>query len=738
MEYQTFLESKVLADTPTGREPHTIPDMLFPFQRDIVRWAVRRGRAAIFADCGLGKTLMHLAWAMNVPGDVLILAPLAVAAQTVREGEKIGLGVTLCRSQEDVRRGVNITNYERLEKFDPLVFAGIVLDESSILKSYTGKTRTMIIESFRRTPYRLACTATPAPNDHMELGNHAEFLGVMSRTEMLATFFCHDGGDTSQWRLKGHAEGPFWAWMASWAVVLRKPSDLGYSDDGFTLPPLIVTPILVESPPTDSGTLFPMPATDLQDRREARRSSLPRRVEEAVRLAGSQGPCLIWCDLNDESAQIAAKIDGAIEVTGSQPIETKEQRLAAFTTTEHAVMVSKPSIAGFGLNWQHCARVVFCGLSDSYEAYYQAIRRCWRFGQTKPVQVYLILSEREVSVLDNIQRKEAEANKMADAMVAHTAAIAQKNLHGTVRYTADYVQDECAAPDGRWRMLLGDSVEVSKRLPDASIDGMIFSPPFSSLYTYSASDRDMGNCLDDEAFFAHFGFLIPELYRVTKPGRLCAIHCMNLPTTKTRDGYIGIKDFRGDIIRAFIGAGWIYHSEVLIWKDPVTAMQRTKALGLLHKQLKKDSTLSRQGIADYVVVMRKPGENSDRVTHTAESFPVSRWQEWASPVWMDIKASRTLQRQSAREDEDERHIAPLQLEVIERCLTLWTNPGELILSPFAGIGSEGYQALLMGRRFIGIELKRSYYDQAIENLRAAAQQSTGLFADAPLLNGAPT
>ena len=268
----------------------------------------------------------------------------------------------------------------------------------------------------------------------------------------------------------------------------------------------------------------------------------------------------------------------------------------------------------------------------------------------------------------------------------------------------------------------GDCVEVVQGIPDNSIHYSIFSPPFASLYTYSNSERDMGNCKTDDEFYQHFKFLVSDLLRATMHGRLISFHCMNLPTTKVRDGFIGIRDFRGDLIRMFVTAGWIFHSEVVIWKDPVTAMQRTKALGLLHKQLKKDSCMSRQGIPDYLVTMRKPGDNPERVMHTNETFPVSVWQRYASPVWMDINPSKTLQRTSAREEKDERHICPLQLEVIERSLELWTNPGDTILSPFAGIGSEGYMAIKLGRWFVGIELKRSYYECAVANLEMAVKE----------------
>jgi len=724
-EYQAFLEKKRVTAPACGlADVPPLNPQLYDFQRDIVSWTLRRGRAAIFADCGLGKTPMQLEWARHVPGDVLILAPIAVSAQTVREGEKFGITINPCRSQDDVRPGINITNYEMLKHFDSGAFTGIVLDESSILKAYDGKTRAQIIESFERTPYRLACTATPAPNDYMELGNHAEFLGVMSRVEMLATFFVHDGGETQKWRLKGHAEQEFWAWLASWAVAIRKPSDLGYDDGGFVLPELVTHEIIVKVDQPTQGFLFPVEASSLQERLAARRDTVEDRVKDCAAIANeSSGSFLVWCNLNTESSMLASAIDGAVEVKGADSAEHKASAMLGFAAGDHRVMVSKPSICGYGMNWQHCNQMAFVGLSDSFEQYYQAVRRCWRFGQTKPVHVYLICAETEGAVMANIKRKEADANRMAESMIEHMRGFSQREIHGgATRMTNEYREHvetgEC------WEMRLGDCVENVARLDDESIDFSVYSPPFASLYTYSNSERDMGNCKDDEEFMAHYRFLVRELFRVTKPGRLTSFHCMNLPTSKQNHGYIGIRDFRGELIRAHEAEGWIFHSEVCIWKDPVTAMQRTKALGLLHKQLKKDSCMSRQGIPDYLVTMRKPGENPNPVSHDNESFPVGDWQRIASPVWMDINPSDTLQYMSAREHNDERHICPLQLEVIRRALRLWSNPGDLVLSPFGGIGSEGHVAVQMGRRYLGIELKRSYFDQACKNLRqATAQQS---------------
>ena len=395
---------------------------------------------------------------------------------------------------------------------------------------------------------------------------------------------------------------------------------------------------------------------------------------------------------------------------------------------QRRVLISKPSIFGFGLNFQHCHNEAFVGLSDSWEEYYQAMRRCWRFGQKQPVTVVIVTSESEGAVLANIQRKEADANKMAQEMINHMHELNEQGLRGSIRTQDEYKTDVATGND--WTLHLGDCVDVARTLPDESIDFSVFSPPFASLYTYSALERDMGNSKTLDEFKTHFRFLVKELFRLIKPGRNVSFHCMNLPTSKQNHGYIGIRDFRGDLIRMFQEEGFIYHSEVCIWKDPVTAMQRTKALGLLWKQLKKDSCMSRQGIPDYLVTMRKPGENPNPVDHTSDEFPVAQWQKWASPVWMDIDPSDTLQFRSAREHKDERHICPLQLEVIRRALILWSKPGDLVFSPFAGIGSEGWESIRNGRKFVGIELKPSYWRQAVANLKGVVvEKEDDLFTD---------
>jgi DNA modification methylase len=734
MTYDEFIRAKASEDVESGFEPTDLGSHLFDFQASIVDWACKRGRAAIFADTGLGKTAMQTEWARQVSehtgGRVLIAAPLCVAQQTVEEAAKFGIHIQYCRHPSEIGSNtmIVITNYEMIEKFDPAEFVGIVLDESSILKSHTSKTRALIIEMFQRTPYRLSCTATPSPNDHMELGNQAEFLGVMTSVEMLAMFFVHDGGDTSQWRLKGHGKTRFWEWMATWSICIRNPADLGFDGARYNLPGLKMHEHVVESGEPLDGQLFAGIAQTLTERRDAKRKSMTERISITAALVNSHSrPSIVWCHLNDESKALTAAMPDAIEVTGSMTADEKEKAIMAFTHGEKRVLVSKASICGFGMNWQHCSDMVFAGLDDSYESFYQAIRRCYRFGQSKIVNVHLVSAESEGAVKANLERKQAQADDMAQSMVDHMRELTKQKIKGLTMEKSEYKR-EVAQGEG-WTVHLGDCVEVAREMPDNSVDYSVFSPPFASLYTYSNSDRDMGNCKSTSEFYEHFRFLVKELLRVVKPGRLLSFHCMDLQTSKFRDGVIGLHDFTGELTRMFTEEGWIYHSKVTIWKDPVTAMQRTKALGLLHKTIRKDSSMSRQGIADYLVTVRKPGDNAEPISHTHETFPVSKWQNYASPVWMDINPSRTLQFKTARESDDERHICPLQLDVIERAMELWSNPGDLVFSPFTGIGSEGYVSIEMGRRFVGSELKRSYWELAKRNLSEAREtQASGLFA----------
>lgn len=444
--YDEFLAKKKMVDPSTGLDTvHALNPKLFDFQRDVTSWALRRGRAALFAGTGLGKSLMELSWADAVHRetgkDILHLAPLAVSAQLGREAAKFGIGAHLVKSQDECGDGDNITNYQKIEHFDLSRFGGVILDESSILKSTDGHYRTKLIEQCAGIPFRLAATATPAPNDFMELGNHAEFLGVMSYTDMLATFFTHDGGDTQKWRLKGHAETEFWKWMASWAVMIRKPSDLGYTNDGYDLPPLRQQQHLVSTdyaPSMDTGLLFPMEARTMQERLGARRDTVKERVALAAQITPTDRPFVWWCNLNAESEAIAKMVPGAVEVRGSDSEADKERKLIDFSEGRIRVLVTKPSICGFGMNWQHCADTGFVGLNDSFEQVFQSIRRFWRFGQTKPVNVHFIAAETEGAVVANLRRKESDADRMAASMVLHMADLSSEAVRGTVRTIPDY------------------------------------------------------------------------------------------------------------------------------------------------------------------------------------------------------------------------------------------------------------------------------------------------------------
>ena len=423
-DYVAFVDSKRCAHSDAGFEPGELPDFLYPFEKFATDWALRKGRAALFEDCGLGKTVQQLVWADKVrehtERPVLILAPLAVSAQTQREGEKkFGIPVNVVRSQADVVDGINITNYEMLHHFDSHAFGGLVLDESSILKSYSSKYRQEITDFSASIHYRLACTATPAPNDLIEIVNHADFLGVLSGKEVKALFFRQDGNSTSSWKLKGHAERDFWRWLSSWALAIRTPADIGFEDERFNLPKLNIIPHVVGGHVED-GYLFPVEAADLQDRIRARRESVGERVKKCAELVNSTpGPWVVWCALNAESDALRKAIDGAVEVKGSDKPETKAERMIGFSDGEHRVIVTKPSIAGFGMNWQHCHNVAFVGLSDSWEQWYQAIRRCWRFGQTKDVTAHLIVADTEGAVVANIERKERQAAEMMRRLVEH-------------------------------------------------------------------------------------------------------------------------------------------------------------------------------------------------------------------------------------------------------------------------------------------------------------------------------
>lgn len=713
MDYQSFLESKQKAHVFSG---FTVPESdlninLFPFQKFIVMRALKSGKYAIFADCGLGKTLMQLEWSKQVyeftQQPVLILAPLAVRGQTIKEAEKFGVSL----------EGIEINNYEQLDNINPEKYSGIVLDESSILKNFEGAIKKQIIEGFKNTPYKLACTATPSPNDPMELGNHSEFLDVMSRNEMLAMYFVHDGGETAKWRLKGHAEKLFYQFVGSWAIMLNKPQDIGFTMDGYALPALNLLEKQIKTPKRSNGQLFNDAIISATNFNSELRITKLERLDEVSKIVNENKDenFIIWIKQNEEGEQLKKMIPEAIEVKGSDSQEWKESKLLGFANNEFRVLITKTKIAQFGMNYQNCRNQVFASLDFSFEGLYQAIRRSYRFGQKNEVNIYLITTDTMANVKQAIDTKQ----KQFEVMRIEMGKAVNANLSGHLLTASEY--DTETVSNDKYLIKRGDCVQLIKDVPNESVGFSIFSPPFAELYTYSSHVEDMGNSKDYNEFLTQFSFLVKELYRVLWSGRNIAVHCMDLPIQKGKEGFIGLRDFSGLIRESFESVGFVYHSRVTIWKDPVVEMQRTKALGLLHKQVKKDSTMSRVGIPDYLMIFRKDGERNNPVTNT--DIPVDLWQKYASPVWMDINYGNTLQGyRDGRDENDEKHIAPLQLETIERAIHLYTNKGDTVLTPFMGIGSEVFQSVKMGRKGIGFELKESYFDLAKKNLSSIVEQ----------------
>ena len=723
MDYQKFLKTKEKSHVSSGFdiEEKALNISLFDFQKFTVKTALKKGRFAVFADCGLGKTLMQLSWAeevFNYTGQkVLLLAPLAVVEQTKREAVKFNINLD----------SFDITNYEQLKNTDTSIYSGVVLDESSILKGRDGKLSRYIIDTFKMTPYKLACTATPSPNDHMELGQHSEFLGVMSYLEMLAMYFVHDGGETSKWRLRKHAKDDFWKFVMTWAIAIDNPKTLGFNHDGYDLPEIEYIEHII---PVENltNTLFGDVAVSATEINKDLRRSLKDRIVKTNEIVNSNPDeqFIIWGLQNAETDALNKTIDESVNVQGSDKPEVKANNLNGFAREEFKRLITKTSIASFGMNYQQCHNMVFCSYDFKFEAFYQAVRRCYRFGQTEKVKVHLLVPESQKNVRQSILEKEKKHFQMIKEMSNYSANTDYKTAVSKVKVNSkELVTDN-------YSVFNGDCVQTLQQLPDNCADISVFSPPFAELYVYSDKKEDMGNVANYKQFEDHFKYLIPELKRVVKDGRIVAVHCMDLPIQKGKEGFIGLRDFSGMLIDWFTDQGFIYHSRATLWKNPVTEMQRTKALGLLHKTIKKDSSMSRVGIPDYVLFFRNEGQNLTPITHQdidetkSDYLPVDLWQKYASPVWYDVDYRRTLQYTTARDNNDEKHICPLQLDTIERVLHLYSNEGETVLSPFGGIGSEGYQAIKMNRKSISVELKESYFEINKKNHKAAVLEKSAL------------
>lgn len=747
MEYKQFLEGKLTKLPKSGFKVKELNDNLFPFQKHIVTKALEMGRYAIFANTGLGKTIMQLMWANAVATEtnkpVLILAPLAVSGQTIQEANKFGLK---CEKLNDNKptSGVYITNYEQLDNIDTSIFSGIVLDESSILKNFTGKYKKQIIDEFKYTPYKLACTATPSPNDLNEIGNHSEFLNVLDAQDMRAKWFVRDEG-MNNYRLKGHAKNDFYGWISNWAVMIEKPSDIGnFSDEGYILPKLNYIEETIVTKKRSNGLLFNEASVNATEFNKELRNTINERIERVAEIVnGSDEPFIIWINRNDEGDLIKELIPESIEVRGDEKAEVKEQKLLAFGRAEFRVLVTKKKIAQFGMNFQHCNNQVFASLDFSFEGLYQAIRRSYRFGQKKEVNIYLITTDTMENVKTNIDRKERQFLEMQSEM--------NKFINTNQFGLKDNYEFKEVKNENYW-IMKGDSCQEIKRIPDNSVDLIVFSPPFSSLFTYSNYIHDMGNNENHDEFFKQYNFLLKDLYRILKPGRLMVCHTKDLAVYKNSSGYTGLYDFTGDHHRAVEEVGFKYHSKVNIWTDPVLEMQRTKTQRLLYKQLRKDSSYTGVGLPEYLTVFRKwEGDEKEWTpinNKNEENFPLDTWQQWASPVWaveksdiehleevekqykvqswMDIRRTDVLNNREGTDMGDEKHIAPLQLSVIRRSVQMWSNPGETVFTPFLGIGSELYESVRLNRYGIGIELKDSYFETAEKNLNKIIQTNAQL------------
>jgi len=497
--------------------------------------------------------------------------------------------------------------------------------------------------------------------------------------------------------------------------MLSNPANIGFPMDGYDLPQLKITEKQVKTGNRENGMLFNDTAISATDFNKELRLTKIERIDQVVSLVkDSDESWIIWIKQNEEGELLRKLLPDAVEVKGSDKPEDKEANLLAFANGDFKILITKTKIAQFGMNFQNCHNQVFASLDFSFEGLYQAIRRSYRFGQKHPVNIYLVTTDTMQNVVESINQKQYEFEKMQKQM--------EKHINAAYMQDSDFITNNEKTETDKYFIQRGDCVQLIKQLPDESIGFSVFSPPFAELYTYSSHIEDMGNSKDYKEFMIQFGFLVKDLYRVLKQGRNIAVHCMDLPIQKGKEGYIGLRDFSGMIIDAFEREGFIYHSRVTIWKDPVVEMQRTKALGLLHKQIKKDSTMNRVGIPDYVLIFRKDGERTDPVKN--ENMPVELWQKYASPIWLDIDYGDTLQGfRAARDEKDEKHIAPLQLQTIERLIHLYTNKGDKVFTPFMGIGSEVYQAVKMDRFGIGFELKESYFQIAKKNIKNAVEES---------------
>lgn len=755
--------SPIVTDTLTleAEEKH-----LFDYQRFIVSEAAKRQRYALFADCGLGKTAMFLAWikrVLPVLGNkkVLIVSPNMVVSQTINEELKF-YGVSTIEDirsknvEEWAKNGasqVAITNFEKFHSKTDLHgnVAAVVLDESSILKNGDGKTRTALIESTRGIPWKLACSATPAPNDREEYASHAAFLEyVRSNNEFYSMFFVNrDNG----WEIKPHGLEAFYQYLATWSIFLRNPERYGFTDNLTKLPKPTFKTLNLEWTTAQKQELHKLHGSAIDKKHflimlskgfvkstdgkiievdQPRDNAKLCAIQEV--LLQENKPTVIWVTYNYEQQMIYDCLKGVWNtavISGETNEDTRVKIIEDFKAGKYEVLISKPKLLGFGLNLPFVTCQIFSGLTDSYEQFYQCVRRSHRFGATEPVTVYLPVTVAEKKILVNVMRKketfEADSTKQESDFIRNL----QNNLNRF--FNLPYKESSTASSnvsvyrEGRdWKLYNADCIRVMQQMPPETADLAVFSPPFANLFTYSDSIEDMGNTRDHSEFYLHFMFFLKGLYRVLKKGRIACCHLSQLAVLKSREGYVGLHDFRGDVIRLFQQHGFIYYGEWCIAKNPQMQAIKEKVRTLSFAQLEHDRLGSRPGLNDYILIFKKPGEADAKVSDV--SGPTrNEWITWACGVWTDIKESDTLNVRGTKSEDDVKHICPMNLTVIRRCVRMYSAPREVVFDPFSGIGSTGTEALKLDRAFIGCELKGEYYNAGIVNLNDAKPRS--LIAD---------
>jgi len=769
--YQDYLDSKmepqyqikgrtiIISRSPINTDLNTQTineDHLFDYQKFILTEAIKRQRYAVFADCGLGKTAMFHAWIRRIlPAlqgkKVLIITPLMVLNQTLDEEEKFYHERTIEdiheKSIEDWAKNgksqVAITNFEKFYEKKELYgnVAAVVLDESSILKNGDGKTRTGIIETTRGIPWKLACSATPAPNDREEYASHATFLEyVRSNNEFFSMFFVNsDEG----WQIKPHGLEAFYQYLSSWSVYLRQPEHYGFNDNLAKLPKPIFETIMLEWTDEQKKMLTNLHKGAL-DRKHflimLSKGFYKDAEGKIVNVANNKiattlnilaenknKPAVIWVTYNYEQEMYLEAFKqtnyNVAEISGATQEEQRVRIIEDFRAGKYDVLISKPKLLGFGLNLPFVTVQIFSGLTDSYEQFYQCVRRSHRFGATEPVKVYLPVTNAEKHILSNVMHKkdtfEFDSNKQETDFIKNLQNDLNQFFNLPYETKTTDAANRTELKQGRdWQLFRGDSIKILQTLTPESIDMALFSPPFANLFTYSNNIADMGNTRDHTEFYLHFEFFLKGLYQAMKQGRIVCCHLSQLATLKSRDGFVGLHDFRGDLIRLFQRHGFIYFGEWCIAKSPQMQAIKEKVRSLSFAQLEADRLGSKPGLNDYILIFKKPGEASNKVN---DSSGPSRdeWINWATGVWADIKDTDTMNVRGTKGEDDVKHICPMNLQVIRRCIRMYSAPGELVLDPFNGIGSTGVIALEKGRKYIGIELNEEYFDAAVANLEEA-------------------